>query len=454
MSKLIETIVAQVTAPGRSGVGIIRVSGPKVREITKIIIGILPEPRNAHYAPFLDENKNIIDVGLALFFSNPHSFTGEDVIEFQGHGGAVVLNQLLQCIIRLGARMARPGEFSERAFLNDKIDLIQAEAIADLIDASTTQAAAAAIRSLQGEFSQKIRELVENLIELRTYAEAAIDFPDEEIDFLSRYQINDKLKELVNQIDHIQSSAKQGVLLRDGLNIVIAGKPNAGKSSLLNRLSGRDSAIVTDIPGTTRDLLRESIQIDGIPLHIVDTAGLQETVDRVEQEGIKRAKNAIGDADQILLVIDSQTITDINPQQLWQDILEELPDPNKLTIVINKIDIRGTTAKISEVNNFVIIELSAMTGIGIDLLRNHLKSRAGYQLGTEGSFSARTRHLDALCRARSAVCKGLEQLQINHAIELLAEELRQAQLILSEITGDFSSDDLLGKIFSSFCIGK
>ncbi len=454
MSKSIETIVAQVTAAGRSGVGIIRVSGPKVREISQAIIGTIPDARMAHYTAFLDQNKNIIDMGLALFFPQPHSFTGEDVIEFQGHGGAIVLNQLLQSIIHFGARMARPGEFSERAFLNDKIDLTQAEAIADLIDASTTQAAQAAIRSLQGEFSQKIRELVDHLIDLRTYIEAAIDFPDEEIDFLSRYHTKDKLKELLIQIEHIQSSAKQGVLLRDGLNIVIAGKPNAGKSSLLNRLSGRESAIVTDIPGTTRDILRESIHIDGIPLHIIDTAGLQETADRVEQEGIKRAKNAISNADHILLVIDNQTVADINPQQLWQEILIEIPNPKKLTIILNKIDLSGATAKIEKINNFVVIQLSAMTGIGIDFLRNHLKSCAGYQPDSEGTFSARTRHLDALSRAQRAIEQGLEQLQNYHAAELLAEELRQAQLILSEITGDFSSDDLLGKIFSSFCIGK
>lgn len=454
MPELIDTIVAQVTAPGRSGVGIIRVSGPKTREIARAILGTIPEPRYAHYAPFLDQQGHIIDIGLALFFTNPHSFTGEDVIEFQGHGGAVVLNQLLQRILQLGARMARPGEFSERAFLNDKIDLTQAEAIADLIDASTTQAAQAAIQSLQGEFSRKIRDLVDELIELRIYVEAAIDFPDEEIDFLNNYHMSDKLNELLNTIQHIQASAKQGVLLRDGLNIVIAGKPNAGKSSLLNCLSGRDSAIVTDIPGTTRDLLRESIHIDGIPLHIIDTAGLQDTTDRVEQEGIKRAKNAITQADHVLLVIDSQTVEQLDPQQLWREISDQHPDRHKFTLILNKIDLLETTASIITEDHFVIIKLSAKTGIGIDLLRNHLKSCAGYQSGLEGTFSARSRHLDALARSSIAINEGIKQLQHHKAAELLAEELRQAQFILSEITGDFSSDDLLGKIFANFCIGK
>lgn len=449
-----DTIVAQVTAPGRSGVGIIRVSGVKVREIAHAIIGTVPKPRYAHYASFYDQHGNVIDVGLVLFFPQPHSFTGEDVLEFQGHGGAVVLNQLLQRILNLDVRMAKPGEFSERAFLNDKIDLTQAEAIADLIDASTTQAARAAMRSLQGEFSHKIRELVDNLIDLRIYIEGAIDFPEEEIEFLNNFHITDKLKDLLSSIEQIQAGAKQGVLLRDGLNIVITGKPNAGKSSLLNCLSGRDSAIVTEIPGTTRDLLRESINIDGIPLHIIDTAGLQETADRVELEGIKRAKHAINNADHILLMVDVYTIKEINPQQLWQEIFEHFPDRNKLTIILNKIDLTNTSPELIRVDNFVIIKLSAKTAEGIDLLRNHLKSCAGYQSNIEGSFSARSRHLDALTRAHFAINQGFNQLQTSHSAELLAEELRQAQFILSEITGDFSSDDLLGKIFASFCIGK
>ncbi len=454
MSKSLETIVAQVTAPGRSGVGIIRVSGPKVQEIAKAVIGIVPKPRYTHYTAFYDHQGHIIDMGLALFFPNPHSFTGEDVIEFHGHGGPVVLNQLLQRINNLNVRMARPGEFSERAFLNDKIDLTQAEAIADLIDASTAQAAQAAVRSLQGEFSKKIKELVDNLIDLRIFVESAIDFPDEEIEFLNNFHMSDKLKELLMNIEQIQLNAKQGVLLRDGLNIVIAGKPNAGKSSLLNCLSGRDSAIVTDIPGTTRDLLRESINLGGIPLHITDTAGLQETADCVELEGIRRAKDAIKNADHILLVVDGHKMKEIKPQQLWHEFFEHLPEQNKVTIVINKIDLTHTLPEVIQHDNFVMIKLSAKTGEGIDLLRNHLKSCAGYQPGIEGSFSARSRHLDALARAHSAIHHGLDQLQISRSTELLAEELKLAQFILSEITGDFSSEDLLGKIFSSFCIGK
>ncbi len=449
-----DTIVAQVTSPGRSGVGIIRVSGPKVREIAQAIIGTVPKPRYAHYSSFYDQHGQIIDVGLVLFFPGPHSFTGEDVLEFQGHGGSVVLNQLLQQIINLNVRMARPGEFSERAFLNDKIDLTQAEAIADLIDANTTQAAQAAIRSLQGEFSHKIKDLVDNLIELRIFIEGAIDFPDEEIEFLNNFHITDKLKALLSSIELIQLSAKQGVLLRDGLNIVIAGKPNAGKSSLLNCLSGHDSAIVTDIPGTTRDLLRVSINLDGIPLHIIDTAGLQETADRVELEGIKRARNAIKNADHILLVVDSQTVKEIKPIQLWHEFFEHLPEQHNITIILNKADLTQTSPDLIQQDHFVIIKLSAKTGDGIDLLRNHLKSCAGYQSGTEGSFSARSRHLDALARAHFTINHGLVQLETNCSSELLAEELKQAQYMLSEITGDFSSDDLLGKIFASFCIGK
>ena len=449
-----DTIVAQVTSPGRSGVGIIRVSGPKVREIAQAIIGTVPKPRYAHYSSFYDQHGQIIDVGLVLFFPGPHSFTGEDVLEFQGHGGSVVLNQLLQQIINLNVRMARPGEFSERAFLNDKIDLTQAEAIADLIDANTTQAAQAAIRSLQGEFSHKIKDLVDNLIELRIFIEGAIDFPDEEIEFLNNFHITDKLKALLSSIELIQLSAKQGVLLRDGLNIVIAGKPNAGKSSLLNCLSGHDSAIVTDIPGTTRDLLRVSINLDGIPLHIIDTAGLQETADRVELEGIKRARNAIKNADHILLVVDSQTVKEIKPIQLWHEFFEHLPAQHNITIILNKADLTQTSPDLIQQDHFVIIKLSAKTGDGIDLLRNHLKSCAGYQSGTEGSFSARSRHLDALARAHFTINHGLVQLETNCSSELLAEELKQAQYMLSEITGDFSSDDLLGKIFASFCIGK
>ncbi len=451
----LDTIVAQATPPGRGGVGIIRISGNQVKEVAQAILGKLPKPRYAEYLPFLDENGQVIDQGIALFFPNPHSFTGEDVLELQGHGGPIILDLLIKRILSIPAtRIARPGEFSERAFLNDKVDLAQAEAIADLIDASSEQAAKSAMSSLQGVFSNKINELVNLLINLRIFVEAAIDFPEEEIDFLSDGKIETQLKDVIKQLNDVRSEAKQGSLLREGMKVVIAGRPNAGKSSLLNALSGRDSAIVTDIAGTTRDVLREHIHIDGMPLHIIDTAGLRDAYDEVERIGIERAWVEIEQADRVLLMVDGTTTTEINPEKLWPEFMQRLPSHIPVTVIRNKADLTGETLGYSDVSQYSLIRLSARTGNGVDLLRDHLKQTMGFSATAEGGFLARRRHLQALEQAAKHLDNGLEQLITYHAGELLAEELRLAQESLSEITGSFTSDDLLGKIFGSFCIGK
>ncbi|WP_276921814.1 tRNA uridine-5-carboxymethylaminomethyl(34) synthesis GTPase MnmE [Frischella perrara] len=451
----LDTIVAQATPPGRGGVGIIRISGNQVKEVAQAVLGKLPKPRYAEYLPFLDENGQVIDQGIALFFPNPHSFTGEDVLELQGHGGPIILDLLIKRILSIPAtRIARPGEFSERAFLNDKVDLAQAEAIADLIDASSEQAAKSAISSLQGVFSNKINELVNLLINLRIFVEAAIDFPEEEIDFLSDGKIETQLKDVIKQLNDVRSEAKQGSLLREGMKVVIAGRPNAGKSSLLNALSGRDSAIVTDIAGTTRDVLREHIHIDGMPLHIIDTAGLRDAYDEVERIGIERAWLEIEQADRVLLMVDGTTTTEINPEKLWPEFMQRLPSHIPVTVIRNKADLTGETLGYSDVSQYSLIRLSARTGNGVDLLREHLKQTMGFSATSEGGFLARRRHLQALEQAAKHLDNGLEQLITYHAGELLAEELRLAQESLSEITGSFTSDDLLGKIFGSFCIGK
>lgn len=449
-----DTIAAVATPLGRGGVGIIRVSGKLSKDIALAMAGKVPEARYAHYGPFFAADDSVIDTGLLLFFPGPHSFTGEDVLEFQGHGGPVVLDCLLRRLLQLGARMARAGEFSERAFLNDKIDLVQAEAIADLIDSASEQAARAASRSLQGEFSARIKQLVESLIHLRIYVEAAIDFPDEEVDFLSDGKIANELATILQALAAVQASARQGSLLREGITVVIAGRPNAGKSSVLNCLSGRESAIVTEIAGTTRDVLREHIHIDGIPLHIIDTAGLRESNDRVEQEGIRRAWEEIAKADQVLLLVDSTESDFENPHSAWPEFTTKLPAKTGLTLIRNKIDLTQETPQLVIQDNMTVISLSAKQGTGIDLLKEHLKACVGYDSALEGGFSARRRHLDALDHANTALLTGQEQLLLYRAGELLAEELRQAQRCLSEITGEFTPDDLLGRIFSSFCIGK
>ncbi|MGX3020680.1 tRNA uridine-5-carboxymethylaminomethyl(34) synthesis GTPase MnmE [Ursidibacter sp. B-7004-1] len=450
-----ETIVAQATPIGRGGIGILRVSGPQAAEVAQAVLGKCPKPRMADYLPFKDEDGTILDQGIALFFKAPNSFTGEDVLELQGHGGQVILDILLNRILKVkGIRIARAGEFSEQAFLNDKLDLAQAEAIADLIDATSEQAARSALKSLQGEFSNKINQLVDSVIYLRTYVEAAIDFPDEEIDFLADGKIETKLNEIIAQLANVRQEAKQGTILREGMKVVIAGKPNAGKSSLLNALAGREAAIVTNIAGTTRDVLREHIHIDGMPLHIIDTAGLREASDEVEKIGIKRAWDEIAQADHVLLMIDSTESQSENFQQEWADFLSKLPTNIPVTVIRNKVDLTGESESLVKVDNFTLIRLSAQTKVGVDLLREHLKKSMGYQSSTEGGFIARRRHLVALETASEHLQRGHIQLTQFHAGELLAEELRLVQNALSEITGQFTSDDLLGNIFSSFCIGK
>jgi len=453
-----DTIAAIATPSGRGGVGIVRISGPRAYTIGKTLCQRDLQARFAHYGPFYDPQKKQIDTGISLFFPNPNSFTGEDVVELQGHGGPIILDMLLRTIISMGARIARPGEFSERAFLNDKIDLTQAEAIADLIDASSEQAAQNALNSLQGAFSKRIDELVEALIQLRIYVEAAIDFPEEEIDFLKDGKVSSDLESIIVKLDLVFTEARQGVLIREGMKVVIAGRPNAGKSSLLNALVGRESAIVTDIAGTTRDLLREHIHIDGMPLHIIDTAGLRENPDEVEKIGIERALNEIAEADRILLLVDATTTNSRNLHEIWPKFLKEkgikfLPDDSKVTLVRNKIDLTGETAGIESCEP-VCIGISACDGVGIDALRQHLKQVMGFSDAGEGQFTARRRHLDALERASNLLEAGRAQLENAAAGELLAEDLRQSQNALAEITGDFTPDELLGRIFSSFCIGK
>jgi len=449
-----DTIVALATPPGRGGVGIVRISGPLSKQLAEEFLQRQPKPRYAHYGPFYDLNNKVIDEGIALFFPGPHSFTGEDVLEFQGHGGPVLLDRLVANLLEAGARLAQPGEFSQRAFLNDKLDLAQAEALADLIEASSQQAADNALRSLQGAFSERIQQLVERLIHLRMYVEAAIDFPEEEIDFVSDGYVSQQLNELLKDLDKVGLEAKQGCLMREGMNVVLAGRPNAGKSSLLNLLAGHDRALVTDIAGTTRDILKEHIHLDGMPLHIIDTAGLRETEDLVERLGVERAWAEIEKADRILLLVDSQTTSSLNPEEIWPDFVQRLPHPDRLTLVRNKIDLSGETPASDLSTSPPVIRISAKHQQGVDSLKEHLKEIMGYQTTTESGFSARRRHLDALKRSESILLQGQQQLENLGAGELLAEDLRLAQEALGEITGEFTADDLLGKIFGEFCIGK
>jgi tRNA modification GTPase len=445
----LDTIAAIATPAGLGGIGIVRVSGVDATRIAEQIIGRLPHPRYATFARFRDGAGQLIDEGIALYFPAPHSFTGEDVLELQGHGGPVVMDLLLQRVVQLGARIAHAGEFSRRAFLNDKLDLAQAEAIADLIESGTAAAARLAVRSLDGRFSQRIHDLLEGLIRLRMYVEAAIDFPEEEIDFLSDGKVSAHLQAIREDLGNVQKSARTGRLLRDGMTLVIAGLPNAGKSSLMNSLAGWEAAIVTEVPGTTRDLLRERIQIDGMPLHLIDTAGLRESGDRIEQEGVRRAREEIARADRILWVFDGGA----DPDHTAFDP-GSLPEGVPVTFVRNKIDLTGESPELVEKWSGPELSLSATTGAGMDLLREHLKQSMGYQGEQEGEFIARRRHLTALERAAEHLDNGMTVLTANNAGELLAEDLRQAQNALSEITGEFTADDLLGEIFSSFCIGK
>ncbi|MFL1485816.1 tRNA uridine-5-carboxymethylaminomethyl(34) synthesis GTPase MnmE [Marinobacter sp. LN3S78] len=456
MQPTTDTIAAIATAPGQAGVGIVRVSGPSAAAIASSVLGFKPRPRYAHFGPFLEGDGSLIDEGIGLFFPNPHSFTGEDVLELQGHGGTVILDLLLRRVCELGARLARPGEFSERAFLNDKLDLTQAEAIADLIESSSEQAARSAVQSLQGVFSKRINELVESVTHLRIYVEAAIDFPEEEIDFLADGKVAEDLDRIVTDLDRILVEAHQGSLLRDGMKVVIAGRPNAGKSSLLNALAGREAAIVTAIEGTTRDVLREHIHIDGMPLHIIDTAGLRDSPDEVEQIGIARAWDEIRQADRILLMVDATTTPETEPHAIWPDFIDQLPEKAPVTVVRNKVDLSGETVGITAERHQAapVIRLAAKSADGLEVLRDHLKECMGFAATTEGGFLARRRHLDALNLALDSLHQGQDQLQGYGAGELLAEDLRAAQDALGEITGAMTSDDLLGKIFSSFCIGK
>ncbi len=449
MNGLNDTIAAQATPAGRGGVGIVRISGPKAAECAGMILGHCPQPRYAEYLPFVDNDGEVVDEGLALYFPGPNSFTGEDVLELQGHGGPMVMDRLLVIVQQLGVRLARPGEFSERAFLNGKLDLAQAEAIADLIDAGSEQAARSALRSLRGEFSSRVNELTEGLTELRIYVESAIDFPEEEVDFLGDGEVALRLTAIRDSLATVQAAAQQGRLQREGMTVVLAGLPNAGKSSLLNALAGQESAIVTDIAGTTRDVLREEINLDGMPLHIIDTAGLRQSADAVEQEGIRRAWREIEQGDRLLLLVDDN----IGVTSEEREILDRLPHGLSVTVIRNKCDLSGRESSVESSELGEEIRLSAKTGEGLTLLRDHLKSTMGYQGSAEGSFMARRRHLDALARAEKNLLRG-EKLLMQGSGELLAEELRLAQQALGEITGEVSSDDLLGKIFSSFCIGK
>jgi tRNA modification GTPase len=445
-----DTIAAIASAPGRGAVGVIRISGPDVPHIAQEILKFLPTPRLAHVADFRSRSGEPLDRGLALYFPAPASYTGEHVLELQGHGGALIMDLLLKRLLELGCRMARPGEFSERAFLNGKIDIAQAEAIADLIDAGTTAAARAAVRSMQGEFSARINALQAQITELRLGVEAAIDFPDEELEFQPGSVLGRSMANILTGFESITAAARQGALLREGLNVVIAGKPNAGKSSLLNQLVGDEIAIVTDQPGTTRDVLRQHVHLDGLPLNLIDTAGLRATADVVEAEGVRRALNELDRADRVLYILDAAADEPLD----WRAELKELPPGVPVTLIFNKIDLSGVAPRADESRDPPQVFLSAKTGEGVALLREHLKSRAGYTSDDSGALSARRRHLDALRRAQSCVRQAAETLRTTRAFELFAEDLRRAQLALGEITGEFTSDDLLGEIFSSFCIGK
>jgi tRNA modification GTPase len=451
MTEHVETICAIATPPGAGGLGIVRVSGPGAPAISKALTGMLPAPRKATLAAFRDENGGVIDSGILLYFPAPHSFTGEHVLELQGHGGVHILQQLVRRVLDLGARAARPGEFSERAFLNDKMDLVQAEAIADLIGSGSDAAARAAQRSLQGVFSDQIRILQEQLTALRVFVEAAIDFPDEEIDFLAESDVSERVQQAGGHVSALLESAKQGCLLRDGIVLAIIGRPNAGKSSLLNALSGQDSAIVTEFPGTTRDVLREQIDLDGIPVHVADTAGIRETSDVIEAEGIRRARKALESADIVLLIRDASE--GAAPDD---GLYAEIPDGVRTITVANKIDLLppGTLRQSEQADAGNPVWISARTGSGIDVLRKRILQVIGASEPAEGAFSARQRHVDALKRAGCHLAEGFQALERYQAGELLAEELRLAQQALGEITGEMLPNDLLGEIFSSFCIGK
>lgn len=443
----VDTICAVATAAGRAGVGVVRISGPEARAIITRLTAVEPRPRYAHYVTLKrSADQSVLDDGIVLYFPGPHSYTGEDVVEWQGHGNPVLLDAAVEEMIGCGARMARPGEFTERAFLNGRMDLAQAEAVADLIEAGSTQAAAAARRSLTGMFSNRVDAFVEHLIHLRMYIEAALDFPEEEIDFLSDTRLHDQLVELRAELAELLGRTNEGVRLREGLQLVIVGQPNVGKSSLLNQLAGESRAIVTEIAGTTRDVLRAEIMLEGLPVHVIDTAGLRETDDPIEQEGIRRAWEEVERADLVMLVIDG-----VRGRSAEDEItLSRLPDKPLLT-VINKVDLTGESA--SETVEDGTVRVSARTGAGIDALRAQLRHLAGVSDRAEDVFIARRRHLEALTHAEQSLSEAADSLALG-AGELAAESLRRAQMAMEAITGKYTADDLLGEIFSSFCIGK
>jgi tRNA modification GTPase len=442
-----ETIAAIATAPGSGGIGIVRVSGPACKTIAAGILGYCPSPRHAAYLDFKETDGDLIDRGIAIYYAAPNSYTGEDVLELQAHGGTALMQILLARCLALGARQAEPGEFTRRAYLNDKLDLAQAEAVVDVINASTEAAARSAVRSLSGEFSNHIQALLTRLIELRMYVEACLDFPEEEIDFITQGRVGDKLAAIQQELSVVFRSAKQGNLLREGIQVVLIGQPNVGKSSLMNQLAGEDIAIVTSIAGTTRDVIKSAIQIDGVPLHVIDTAGLRETDDEVEKQGIARTWRALESADVALLLVD----VGHGIGEKEKSIIGRLPSVLPKIWIHNKIDLSAESPKKLLVKQETHIYLSAKHGQGLDLLREHLLSLAGWQPSGEGVFMARKRHLDALARVNQHLLRAIDILG---QAELVAEELRLAQEALAEITGEFTPDDLLGEIFSKFCIGK
>ena len=447
MTLKVETICAIASAIGQSGIGIIRVSGPLARSIAKQILHTDIKPRYAYYGAFYGNDNSIVDKGVAILFSAPNSFTGEDVVEFHGHGGSSVLRKLLETIIESNVRLAEPGEFTKRAFLNGKMDLIQAEAVQDLIQSNSEESVLSAVRSLTGEFSAKINKILSELVSLRVFVEATIDFSDEEIDFLESHEVSNKLDSLKKSLIDILNTATQGAILRDGIHVAIAGKPNAGKSSLLNTLTKQSSAIVTHIAGTTRDVLKETIYVEGMPVHIIDTAGLHNSDDVIEQEGIRRAHKEINNADLVLLVYDSRD------SELDLTILPDSVKDKQKIVIKNKIDLVDLKPRIHKVDNLMEIAISAKNGEGIDLVRGALSEFAGLNSSIEGVFLARKRHINAIEETLVFISNAIEQLEQGSS-ELVAEDLRQAGLQLSQVTGEFSSDDLLGEIFTSFCIGK
>jgi tRNA modification GTPase len=442
-----DTIAAIATAPGNGGIGVVRVSGPATREIASAILGACPPPRHASYLPFLEADGTLIDQGVAILYAMPHSYTGEDVLELQGHGGTALMQMLLSRCLSLGARQAEPGEFTRRAYLNDKLDLAQAEAVADVIDAATVEAARSAIRSLSGEFSNQVRMLRDRMIDLRLYVEACLDFPEEEIDFISQGRVAEKLRDIQSQLCQVFQAAQQGSLLREGIHVVLIGQPNVGKSSLMNRLAGEEVAIVTPIAGTTRDTIKSVIQIKGVPLHLIDTAGLRETDDEVELHGIARTWRATENAHVALLLVDAVHGITENEKSILMRLREDLP---KIWIH-NKIDLANESARIETRDHEKHLFLSAKLGEGVDLLRDALLHIAGWRPEGEGVFMARERHIQALHQVNACLDRAYVNLDFP---ELLAEELRQAQEELNTITGEFTPDDLLGEIFSRFCIGK